>query len=108
MLRCIRVSALTLGLVLAGPVVAEGQSATSHAAAEKLPTFELMGFPITPVQVQLVGSALVQEQSPTSTLMLGGMPASPHQVSVLAPRPRIATVAIDASLARVDSPALDR
>ena len=33
MLRCIRVSALTLGLVLAGPVVAEGQSATSQAAA---------------------------------------------------------------------------
>jgi hypothetical protein len=56
------------------------------AVAAELPTFELLGFPITPVQVQVVGSAHVQEQSPTPTLMLAGMPASPHQVGVLTPR----------------------
>jgi hypothetical protein len=59
------------------------------AAAAELPTFETMGFPITPHQVQVVGAARVQERSPTPTLMLGGMPASPHQVAVLTPRPRM-------------------
>jgi len=49
------------------------------AAAAELPTFELMGFPITPHQA-VVGSAHVREQSPNSTLTLGGMPASPHQM----------------------------
>jgi hypothetical protein len=55
------------------------------AAAAELPTFEMMGFPITPHQVQVVGAAHVQERSPTPTLTLGGMPASPHQVAVLTP-----------------------
>ena len=59
------------------------------AAAAELPTFERMGFPITPHQVQVVGAAHVQERSPTPTLTLGGMPASPHQVAVLTPRPRM-------------------
>jgi hypothetical protein len=36
----------------------------------------------------VLGSAGVQERSPTPTLMLDGMPASPHQVAVLSPRPR--------------------
>src|SRR5262249_10185499 len=56
------------------------------AAAAELPTFELMGFPITPHQVAVIGSAHVQEQAPTPTLTLGGMPASPHQLTVLTPR----------------------
>ena len=55
--------------------------AASHSAVAKLPIFELMGFPITPVQVQLVCSAFVQEQSPNPTLTVGGMAASPHQVA---------------------------
>jgi hypothetical protein len=58
------------------------------SAAAELPAFELMGFPITPHQVAVVGSAHVQEQAPTSTLTFGGMPASPHQVAVLTPRSR--------------------
>jgi hypothetical protein len=58
------------------------------AAAAELPTFELMGFPITPHQVAVLGSAHVQEQSPNATLTLGGMPASPHQIAVLTPRQR--------------------
>jgi hypothetical protein len=53
------------------------------AAAAELPTFERMGFPITLHQVQVVGAADVHERSPTPTLTLGGMPASPHQVGVL-------------------------
>jgi hypothetical protein len=59
------------------------------AAAAELPTFELMGFPITRHQVAVLGAAHVQERSPIPTLTLGDMPASPHQVSVLTPRPRI-------------------
>jgi hypothetical protein len=54
-------------------------------AAER-PGFEVSGFPISPVQLQLVGAANV-EQSPVATLTWGGLPASPHQLSVLAPRP---------------------
>ena len=56
------------------------------AAAAELPTFELMGFPITAHQVAVAGAADVQERLPTTTLTLGGMPASPHQVAVLTPR----------------------
>ena len=58
------------------------------AAAAELPTFELTGFPITPHQVAVLGSAQVQEQTRNPALTLGGMPASPHQIAVLTPRPR--------------------
>jgi hypothetical protein len=56
--------------------------------AAELPAFELMGFPITPHQVAVLGSAHVQEQARNPTLTLGGMPASPHQIAVLTPRSR--------------------
>jgi hypothetical protein len=56
------------------------------AAAAELPTFELTGFPITRHQVAVLGAAHVQERSPTPTLTVGDMPASPHQVRVLTPR----------------------
>ena len=62
-------------------------SGASSSAAE-LPSYELMGFPITPVQLQVVGSANVKERSPSSSLTMAGMPASPHQVTVLTPRAR--------------------
>jgi len=61
-----------------------------NAKAEERPAFERFGFPITQTQVAVLGSAGVRERSPTPTptLMLYGMPASPHQVAVLSPRPR--------------------
>ena len=55
----------------------------ASAIAAELPTFEAMGFPITPVQTSVLGAAHVQERSPVPTLMLGGMPASPVQIAVL-------------------------
>ncbi len=55
----------------------------ANATAGELPTFEKSGFPITQVQVSVLGSAGVQEQSPTAGLTLHGMPASPHQIAVL-------------------------
>jgi hypothetical protein len=72
------------------------------ALAAELPTFELVGFSITPHQVAAIGAADVQEQSPTATLTLGGMPASPHQVAGLKPRPGITEQAAAANLTKVD------
>ena len=59
-----------------------------NVKAEERPAFERFGFPITQTQVAVLGSAGIREKSPTPTLMLDGMPASPHQVAVLSPRPR--------------------
>jgi hypothetical protein len=59
---------------------------SATAIAAELPTFEAIGFPITPVQISVLGAAHVQERSPVPTLMLGGMPASPVQIAVLTPR----------------------
>jgi len=54
------------------------------AFAAELPTYELTRFPISPVQLQLLGAANVQERSPTGA-------ASPHQVRVLTARPGLTT-----------------
>jgi len=67
------------------------------AAAAELPIYELAGFPITPHQFSVVGSAYVQEQSPNIVeiepsrlgfpglaLTLAGMPGAPHKIAVLA------------------------
>jgi len=70
----------TISAISFGGAVAEGT---------ELPSYELMGFPITPHQFSILGSANVKEQSPGPLLMMVGMPASPHQVSVLTPRPRM-------------------
>src|SRR6266542_96644 len=59
------------------------------AAAAELPTYEIMGFPITRHQLAAVNSAHVQERSPSPMVTLSGMPASPHQIAVLTPRSRI-------------------
>ena len=67
------------GLVVLGGLTAE---------ASELPAFEKFGLPITRTQVSILDTAGVQESSPIPTLTLGGMPASPHQVAVLTPRPR--------------------
>jgi hypothetical protein len=57
------------------------------ASAQDLPTYGVTGFPITPIQMSILGcSAQVQESSPAATLTVEGMPASLHQVVVLAPR----------------------
>lgn len=58
------------------------------AMAGELPTFEVSSFPATPLQLSVTGSADVQEQAATPTLTHDGMPASPHQLSVLTPHHR--------------------
>ena len=71
------------------------------AEASELPAFEKFGFPITPIQVSVLGAAGVQESSPIPTLTLAGMPASPHQVAVLTPRSRSTEQATGAKLTPV-------
>ncbi len=97
----IKINRFATGAAAASILAAVGGWAASGATAAELPTFELAGFPITPHQFSVVGSTYVQEQSPnvveiepyrlgspTLALTLGGMPASPHQITVLTPRPK--------------------
>jgi hypothetical protein len=77
---------LLMVLAFIGTALARPEGAVT--GARPLPQFQVMGMPVTPVQVQVVGSAHVRESSPTPTLVVGGMPASPHQVAVLTPRRR--------------------
>ena len=81
---------IVLSLATAVMVIAYG----SGAMAAELPTYEVKGLPVSPVQVQLVGAANVREQSPVATLTADGMSASPHQISVLAPRAKRTAAAI--------------
>ena len=54
-------------------------------ASSALPTYEVNGLPISPVQAGLLGAANVREQAPTAAT------ASPHQLQVLTPRPKLKT-----------------
>jgi hypothetical protein len=69
----------------------------TNAIAAELPTFEAMGFPITLVQVSVLGANHVQERAPVPTLTLGGMPASPAQIGVLTPRLKEVATAANAA-----------
>jgi hypothetical protein len=54
------------------------------ANAAELPTYEAGGFPLTPHQMAALGAANAQQQAPTATPELAGLPASPLQIAVLA------------------------
>jgi hypothetical protein len=56
------------------------------AFAAELPTYEVAGFPVSPVQARLMGAGNVEEQSPASAVAI-----TPHQLSVLTPRPKLTT-----------------
>jgi hypothetical protein len=53
------------------------------ASAGELPQFEVTGFPISPLQMSVLNSGRVQEESPNPELLLHGMLVSPHQAAVL-------------------------
>jgi hypothetical protein len=67
------------------------------ASASAGPSYEVAGLTITPHQVGVLGTVLragnVQERAPETGLTLSGMPASPHSVAVLTPRPKAIDVA---------------
>jgi hypothetical protein len=57
---------------------------TAGASAAELPSYDAAGFPVTPLQMSVLGqSGRVQEQQAAPTLLRGDMPASPHQIAVL-------------------------
>ena len=58
------------------------------ASATELPSYELAGFPISPHQWSVVGSANIKSNPPSPSLTMVGMPASPNQVAVMTPRRR--------------------
>jgi hypothetical protein len=84
-----------LSIVAVGAVVATGVIAATAGlsmatsaivmAAER-PSFEMKSYPISPVQVQALGGAGVQERAPAASLTVAGMPASPVQIAILTPR----------------------
>jgi hypothetical protein len=94
-----------LTIAAAGSVIATGAVAAAAglaiagsaiAMAGERPSFEVKSFPISPVQVQLLGAVGVREQSSAPTLTVVGMLASPAQIAVLAPRSqRVASVATE-------------
>ena len=56
------------------------------AAFAQSASFETKGFPISLHQAQVTGAGDIQEATPGATLAVNGVPASPHQLAVLAPR----------------------
>ena len=72
---------LTL-IAVAGATIA----ATASAFAGELPSYEVKSFPISAMQMQVLGGAGVEQQSTAPAMIVAGMPASPAQLSVLSPR----------------------
>lgn len=57
--------------------------APGASVGQQLPQYEVTGFPISPLQMSVVRSGVIQEQPPTPELTREGMPASPHQIIVI-------------------------
>jgi hypothetical protein len=56
------------------------------ALAQEFPVYELSGFPMSPHQISIMGATVnLKEQSPGTSLTMGGMPVSPVQILVLTP-----------------------
>jgi hypothetical protein len=67
-------------------------ASSAGAMAAELPTYDVSGFPISPVQVQLLGAANVREQSPVAAHTPDGQSASPHQMTPRTKRTAAVTV----------------
>lgn len=78
-------------MLFAMSVAAVLQAGAAHAT--ELPTYEIASYPVTQHQAAVLGSAGVEERDATPLLTRDGMPASPHQLAVLAPRHRQVTEA---------------
>lgn len=80
-----------LFLIATAIATISGTASESAGACDlRVPTFELMGFPISAHQVALLGGANVVERTVAPARTVAGMPASPHQIAVLTPRPKTA------------------
>ena len=69
-------------IAIAGATIAGSAS----AFAGELPFYVVKSFPISAMQVQVLGGADVDEQSAAPAMVVAGMPASPVQMMVLSPR----------------------
>lgn len=72
-----RIEVKRVSLAIAAAICIAGGSA---AFAAELPSYQVTGFPISPVQLRLLGPANVQERAPT-------VAATPHQVNALTGQP---------------------
>ena len=72
-------------------------SSAAAATAAELPTFEIIGFPLTQHQLTVLNTGIVQERPPARGLTLASMPASPVQIGVLTPRSKLEFAAKDGS-----------
>jgi hypothetical protein len=73
---------------------------TLAATAAELPTYEVTGFPMTPLQVSALGATGVREQAPTTSSELAGLPATALQMTVLSRRGGRTTVGSASAQAR--------
>jgi hypothetical protein len=76
-------------VVVTGAIAATAGLSMATSAivmASERPSFEMKSYPITPVQVQVLGGAGVKERAPAAGLTVAGMPASPAQITILTPR----------------------
>jgi hypothetical protein len=71
---------------LTGTTLTLGIITGTAAMAGELPEYQRASLPATSVQLTVLGSAGVEQQSPAATLARDGMPATPLQLSVLTPR----------------------
>ena len=78
-----RIEVKRVSLAIAAAISVAGGTA---AFAGELPSYQVTGFPISPVQLRLLGPANVQERSPTPTVA-----ATRHQVDVLTGQPGVTT-----------------
>lgn len=67
---------------------------SSAAFAAELPTYEANGFPVSPLQVRVLGAARVEQQAAAPTTV-----ASVHQTKVLSPR-KVKTAGVTTGAAR--------
>jgi hypothetical protein len=73
----------SIAAVVAALALSSAFGGSPAAQAQDFPIFERDGFPVTPLQFQVLGSDHVEEEAPITTPTRDGMPASPHQLSVL-------------------------
>jgi hypothetical protein len=73
---------------------------TFAATAAELPTYEVAGFPMTPLQASALGATGVREQAPTTSSELAGLPATALQMTVLSRRGSRTTVGSASAQAR--------
>jgi hypothetical protein len=80
---------MEIAMVLSIAAGAGFMMCVAHATAAELPTYEVVGFPITPHQLVVLGPPNAEQALPPFAITVAGMPASPHQIAALTRRQRV-------------------